>query len=108
MISLVETCLFVVNLRDQVNAQNSTSASVYRLTRAFKLLAALVCAAIIAPAAAEAPLISVGVAQVDITPDYPVRLSGFGFRRVESEGITDSIWAKARSEERRVGEECSS
>lgn len=35
-----------------------------------------------------------GVAQVDITPDYPVRLSGFGFRRAESEGVTQSIWAK--------------
>ncbi len=38
---------------------------------------------------------SVGVAQVDITPDYPVRLSGFGFRRTESEGVTQPIWAKA-------------
>ena len=38
---------------------------------------------------------SVGVAQIDITPDYPVRLSGFGFRRNESEGVTQPIWAKA-------------
>jgi putative membrane-bound dehydrogenase-like protein len=38
---------------------------------------------------------SVGVAQVDITPTYPVRLSGFGFRRSESEGVTQKIWAKA-------------
>jgi putative membrane-bound dehydrogenase-like protein len=37
----------------------------------------------------------VGVAQVDITPSYPIRLSGFGFRRTESEGITQRIWAKA-------------
>src|SRR5688572_27671844 len=37
----------------------------------------------------------VGVAEVDITPDYPVRLSGFGFRRAESEGVTQRIWAKA-------------
>ena len=37
----------------------------------------------------------VGVAQIDITPAYPVRLSGFGFRRIESEGITHAIWAKA-------------
>src|SRR5688572_9762435 len=36
-----------------------------------------------------------GVAAVDITPDYPVRLSGFGFRRAESEGVTQRIWAKA-------------
>lgn len=37
----------------------------------------------------------VGVAAVDITPEYPVRLSGFGFRRTESEGVTQRIWAKA-------------
>lgn len=37
----------------------------------------------------------VGVAQVDITPDYPVRLSGFGFRRTESEGVTQPIYAKS-------------
>src|SRR5688572_12605870 len=37
----------------------------------------------------------VGVSAVDITPDYPVRLSGFGFRRSESEGVTQRIWAKA-------------
>ncbi len=38
---------------------------------------------------------SVGVAQTDITPAYPVRLNGFGFRKTESEGITTPIWAKA-------------
>ena len=37
----------------------------------------------------------VGAASVDITPDYPVRLSGFGFRRAESEGVLQRIWAKA-------------
>ncbi len=40
-------------------------------------------------------LLPVGVARVDITPEYPVRLSGFGFRRAESEGVTQRIWAKA-------------
>jgi putative membrane-bound dehydrogenase-like protein len=38
---------------------------------------------------------AVGVAQIDITPTYPIRLSGFGFRRTESEGVTQKIWAKA-------------
>src|SRR6266849_8750655 len=38
---------------------------------------------------------SAGVAKIDITPPYPVRLSGFGFRRTESEGVTQAIWAKA-------------
>jgi putative membrane-bound dehydrogenase-like protein len=39
--------------------------------------------------------VSVGVARMDITPDYPVRLNGFGFRREESAGVRQPIWAKA-------------
>ncbi len=39
-------------------------------------------------------LIEVGVAKQDITPDYPIRLSGYGSRRTESEGIIQRIWAK--------------
>src|SRR5436190_7925671 len=46
-------------------------------------------------AASEPGTYSVGVAKIDITPAYPVRLSGFGFRRTESEGVTQRIWAKA-------------
>src|SRR5262245_56439985 len=38
---------------------------------------------------------SVGVAAVDVTPNYSIRLSGFGSRRAESEGVTQPIWAKA-------------
>jgi putative membrane-bound dehydrogenase-like protein len=37
----------------------------------------------------------VGVAKVDVTPDYPVRLNGFGGRRTESEGVTHKIFVKA-------------
>ena len=37
----------------------------------------------------------VGVAAVDITPDHPIRLNGFGFRRSESEGVRQRIRAKA-------------
>ncbi len=37
----------------------------------------------------------IGAAAVDITPAFSVRLSGFGFRRAESEGVTQKIWAKA-------------
>jgi putative membrane-bound dehydrogenase-like protein len=57
-----------------------------------------VCAfATLAPAgtAAAPDTYSVGVARVDITPAYPIRLSGFGFRRTESEGVTRHISAKA-------------
>lgn len=63
----------------------------HRLCFRVALFAAL-CAGIVA---ADQSGTRVGVAQVDITPDYPVRLSGFGFRREESEGITQKIWAKA-------------
>ena len=40
-------------------------------------------------------VIQVGVAEVDITPDYPIRLSGYGRRRAESDGIIQRIWSKA-------------
>lgn len=43
---------------------------------------------------ANAP-IPVGIAVADITPDYPVRLNGFGFRREESAGVRQHIFAKA-------------
>ena len=38
---------------------------------------------------------SVGVARVDITPDYPIRLTGFASRKTESEGVAQRIHAKA-------------
>ena len=37
----------------------------------------------------------VGFARVDITPEYPIRLNGFGFRREESEGVSQSLFARA-------------
>jgi putative membrane-bound dehydrogenase-like protein len=40
-------------------------------------------------------MVPVGIARIDITPDYPIRLSGYGFRRAESEGVLQKIWAKA-------------
>ncbi|MEQ1859605.1 MAG: neutral/alkaline non-lysosomal ceramidase N-terminal domain-containing protein [Chthoniobacteraceae bacterium] len=44
---------------------------------------------------AEEPAYIVGVAEIDITPDYPVRLSGYGNRREEFEEVAQRIWAKA-------------
>ena len=38
---------------------------------------------------------NVGIAAVDISPEYPIRLNGFGGRRKESEGVRQKIWAKA-------------
>ncbi|MEQ9409990.1 MAG: neutral/alkaline non-lysosomal ceramidase N-terminal domain-containing protein [Fuerstiella sp.] len=40
-------------------------------------------------------LYDVGVAVVDITPEYPIRLNGFGNRREESEGVSQPIFARA-------------
>jgi len=46
-------------------------------------------------APAQEPVPIVGVARIDITPDYPVRLSGYGSRRVPFEGVQQRIFAKA-------------
>src|ERR1039458_9738488 len=45
--------------------------------------------------AAKETFYPVGAAQVDITPDYPIRLSGYGVRQKESEGIDQHIFAQA-------------
>src|SRR5688572_21329913 len=50
---------------------------------------------LVASTPGQEAVLKIGVASVDITPDYPIRLSGFGFRRTESEGVTQRIWAKA-------------
>src|SRR5262245_32988880 len=61
-----------------------------------KKLIPLVVIAVFSPSlVAGPPPIDVGVARVDITPTYPIRLSGFGFRQTESEGVTQPISAKA-------------
>ena len=39
--------------------------------------------------------VQVGVARIDITPEYPVRLSGYAVRKAESEGVEQKLWAKA-------------
>ncbi|MDF1858674.1 MAG: neutral/alkaline non-lysosomal ceramidase N-terminal domain-containing protein [Verrucomicrobiales bacterium] len=44
--------------------------------------------------AAEIP---VGVASIDITPESPIRLSGYGSRTVPSEGVEQRLFAKAIS-----------
>src|SRR5688572_8647923 len=59
-----------------------------------RVVVALLAALLLSPAPTLADM-PVGVAAVDITPDYPIRLSGFGFRRTESEGVNQRIWAKA-------------
>jgi hypothetical protein len=70
-------------------------AATQRLRIFIRYLLLLAVFSVMRPAGAAEGVLSVGVAHVDITPEYPVRLSGFGFRRTESEGITQRIWAKA-------------
>lgn len=43
----------------------------------------------------DAALYDVGIARIEVTPEYPIRLNGFGNRRAESEGVGQPIWAKA-------------
>ena len=43
----------------------------------------------------ERPMVMVGVAEIDITPDYPVRLAGYGSRTAESRGVAHRIRANA-------------
>ena len=54
----------------------------------------LMCCAL-AGSGAKPTYYSVGAASIDITPDYPIRLSGYGARTKESEGIDQRIFAQA-------------
>lgn len=47
------------------------------------------------PVPASGELIEVGVARVDITPEGPIRLAGYGIRDTESEGVLQRLEAKA-------------
>ena len=67
----------------------------YDLTTKYRFIAALTILFVTQPLIAAGTEYRVGLAEVDITPSYPVRLNGFGFRRAESEGVTQRIWAKA-------------
>lgn len=49
----------------------------------------------IAAADSQSDPIPVGAAKADITPDYPVRLSGYGSRKTWSEGVEQKLWARA-------------
>lgn len=43
----------------------------------------------------SSPLLSTGVAAIDITPDFPVRLSGYASRKNEVADVAGKIWVKA-------------
>jgi putative membrane-bound dehydrogenase-like protein len=40
-------------------------------------------------------LLQIGAAKIDITPNHPIRLTGYAARKTESEGVEQKIWAKA-------------
>jgi hypothetical protein len=62
-----------------------------KFVKAFALLAI----ASLPMLAAEQQLLSTGVARVDITPDYPIRLHGYGNRRSNSVRVAQRLYAKA-------------
>jgi hypothetical protein len=70
-----------------------TSESIVRSVVSL-LLVALVVSGTDARAHA-APTVSVGVAKVDITPQTPVRMYGYGARKTESEGVAGRLKASA-------------
>ena len=40
-------------------------------------------------------LIPIGIAEIDVTPEYPVRLSGYGARREETSKVATPLYARA-------------
>ena len=57
---------------------------------------AVLCAISLSALAADnGQLRPVGVARIDITPGYPIRLAGYAVRKTESEGVAQKLWAKA-------------
>jgi hypothetical protein len=47
------------------------------------------------PARGEHQLREAGVAEIDITPDYPIRLTGYAARKTESQGVAQHLYARA-------------
>ena len=71
------------------------------LSTAIALIAMLLAAPTTATAA-DAPSnntatvpVGVGVSAIDITPQQPIRLAGYGNRNTESKGVAQNLWAKA-------------
>lgn len=59
------------------------------------ILACLAVMLIASESKAQEAWTEVGAAKVDITPTYAIRLTGYGNRTKESEGVEQPIWAKA-------------
>src|SRR5262245_54402358 len=39
--------------------------------------------------------VAVGVARIDVTPDFPIRMGGYAVRKTRSTGVEQPLWAKA-------------
>ncbi len=62
---------------------------------AFLHLALLLLPALVSPAAPADPLVPVGVARIDITPELPIRLTGYQSRATEAARIGAPLHARA-------------
>jgi hypothetical protein len=62
---------------------------------AFPLLALLLLPALVSPAVPADPLVPVGVARIDITPELPIRLTGYQSRATEAARIGAPLHARA-------------
>lgn len=58
-------------------------------------VAALLLTIVAAPAATKDPTRPIGVASIDITPTFPIRLSGYAVRTSEATNAVQKLWAKA-------------
>ena len=92
-------CMAIPLLFAAVSPCPTQSAASPRIQRWALVLPLLVFGGIVMGVRAEKLSPSAGVfagaAKVDITPAYPIRLSGYGSRTTESEGISQRLWAKA-------------
>jgi hypothetical protein len=60
------------------------------------LLSAGIClSSAVAFSETQSAMYSVGVSKIDVTPDYPIRLTGYASRQKESEGVTQRLYARA-------------
>ncbi|MDB6058854.1 MAG: hypothetical protein JWO95_2698 [Verrucomicrobiales bacterium] len=60
-----------------------------------KSLLTLLCVLPLLSVCAKESVFEVGVARVDITPDYPIRLNGYLARKAECDGVIQHVFAKA-------------
>ena len=81
--------------REQPPAANSAATPHRQIARFPRVLLLTLSLALLPFTAAAQELRPVGVAAIDITPDYPVRLSGYGSRRTEHEAVDQRVKAKA-------------